>query len=229
MSISEVFTIIQTAASGVTIASKSIKVVASSVEDLKSACDIRWFQSTKGKLDELKTKLGEAQSKIVGLEEEISHLENTVNSLKQKVNTKFPELKQLIISYSEIRKDVAIAGAIANKAGEIVKIRPDIASIYIFSLTVPTRSEYTRIVANFETLPSIDTEVIGVIREKLARIGLLIRDLERMNVNQQENQDINADKVADLFQEISESYASMETKLSELLNRKILIGFDPTL
>lgn len=227
MPINEVFAIVQTVASNVTVAAKSIKTVASSLEELKSSCDIRWFQSTKSKLNEFRTKLGDAQGRISSLEQEISNLENTVASLKQKINTEFPELKRLVISYSEIRKDVAIAGAISNKAGEIIKIRPDIASIYIFSLTVPTRGEHTRIVSNFEVLPSIDTEVVGVIREKLTRIGILIRDLERMSTPQRNNQNLDPNRAAEIFQEIFENYASIETRLSELLNRRILKDFDP--
>ena len=229
MPVGEVFTIIQTVASSVTGVVKGIKTVTASIEELKPDCNIGLFQSTKGKLADLKAKLNNTQGKVDTLEKTVLELETTVSLLKQKVNTEFPQLKSLVVSYSEVKKDVAVAGALANKAAEIIRIKPDIAPIYIFSLSTPTRSEHTRITANLENLPAIDTEAFGVIREKLMRIGILIRDMERMCTLQRDisNSDINANRVAEIFQEVFENYAGIETKLSELLNRKILKDFDP--
>jgi len=229
MSLSEVFLIIKTAASSASVVSTGVKAVSGSIQELKSACDINWFQSTRVKLNELNSKVVSSENQVKDLKKEIDDLENTIISLKHKISFEFPELKRLILSYSEVRKDVAVAAAIANKAGEIIKLRQDIAHVYVLPLAMTTRVGHTQISVNMKTLPSVDTEVVGVINEKLNRVEVLIRDLERMstpdNVSQRTNANIAA--IAEIFQEVSENYAGVETRLSELLNRKILEGFDP--
>jgi chromosome segregation ATPase len=229
MSLSEVFMMIKTAASTASVVATGIKTVSGSIQELKSACTVSWFQSTKAKLNELSSKLGSSENQVKELNKKIDELENTVVSLKHKISIEFPELKRLILSYSEVRKDVAVAAAIANKAGEIIKLRQDIVHVYVLPLTMTTRAGHTQISINMKTLPSVDTEVVGVINEKLNRVEILIRDLEKMstpdNVSQRTN--VNVVGISEIFQEVSENYAGIETRLSELLNKKILEGFDP--
>jgi len=226
---SEVFTMIKTAASSASVVAAGIKTVSGSFQELKLACNVSWFQNTKAKLDGLNNKLISSETEVQKLKQDIDSLGHTITFLKATISTEFPELKRLILSYSEMRKDVAVEGAIANKAGEIIKLRQDIAYIYIMPLTVVSRSGHTRILVNIKTLPSIDTEVVGVINEKLSRIENLIRDLERINTPRSVSQETGVDieGIAEIFQQVSESYAGIEAKLSELLNRKILQNFDP--
>lgn len=229
MSLNEVFLMIKTAASSASSVATGIKAVLGSIQDLKSACTVSWFQSTKTRLNELSSKLSLSENQVGELKKEIDELEKTVVSLKQKISIEFPELKRLILSYSEVRKDVAVAAAIANKAGEIIKLRQDIAYVYILPLTMTTRVGHTQISINMKTLPLVDTEVVGAINEKLNRIEIRIRDLERMNTpdNISQRTDVNVIEIAEIFQEVSENYSGVEIRLSELLNRRILEGFDP--
>jgi len=226
---SEVFTMIKTAASSASVVAAGVKTISGSFQELKLACNVSWFQNTKMKLDGLNNKLISSETQVKELKQEIDNLENIVVSLKQKISVEFPELKRLILSYSEVRKDVAVASAIANKAGEIIKLRQDLVHVYTIPLTMTTRVTHTQILVNIKTLPLVDTEVVGVINEKLSRIENLIRDLERMNTPRVVSQktDVNIEGIAEIFQQISENYAGIESKLSELLNRKILEGFDP--
>ncbi len=228
MSLSEIFTIIKSSVSSVSVVVAGVKTLSVSIQELKSACNVSWLQSTKSKLDDLKGKLEISENSLKNLKQETDSLEKLVIELKQKISTEFPELKRLIVSYSDVRRDVAVAGAIANKAGEIIKLRQDIAHYYILPLTMTTRAEHTQIKTNIKTLPQIDTEVVGVISEKLDRIEILIRDLEKMNTpNSVSQKSANIDGIANIFQEVSEYYAGVEIKLHELLNRKILQNFDP--
>jgi uncharacterized coiled-coil DUF342 family protein len=228
MSLSEVFTIIKSSVSSASVVVAGVKTLSGSIQELKSTCNVSWLQSTKSKLDDLKGKLEISENSIKNLKQETDSLEKLVIELKQKISTEFPELKRLIVSYSDVRRDVAVAGAIANKAGEIIKLRQDIAYYYILPLTMTTRSGHTQIKTNIKTLPPVDTEVVGVISEKLDRIEILIRDLEKMNTpNSVLQKSANIDGIANIFQEVSEHYAGVETKLHELLNRKILQNFDP--
>jgi hypothetical protein len=138
---------------------------------------------------------------------------------------------EYVVSYSEIKKDVAMAGAIANKLVEIINIKNDIETYYLFSLIAPMRLQHTQIASNFENLPPVDTTSVGIINEKLRRIGVLLRDLERGNIPQitNPNEVVRTSESAKNLQEIAEAYGGVENSLSELLNRKILREFDPIL
>lgn len=232
MPINEAFILINTAITGINTAITGIKAVSTGIEEVRAACQaakVAWFQPVK-KLDDIEQKITSSEEKVKTLEEAVNSLQGTVNSLKQKVNTELPALKQLILSYSEVRKDAAVAGAIANKAGEIIKLAPSVAGLYVVALASTTRTAHTQINININALPALDVAVLGEINEKLRRVEYRIRDLEKITVQGgSQGVDTNTLEVANIFQEISENYAGVEHKLAELLNKKILKDLDPPL
>lgn len=91
----------------------------------------------------------------------------------------------------------------------------------------PTRTEYTRIKSKVQKLPVLDTSQGGRFEEKIDRIGTLIREIQIVSNNDTiADMEKNRGRVAKLFQDISGEYSEIESTLAELLNKKVLKGFD---
>lgn len=186
-----------------------VKSVADSIGGIKAACDaipVGWFKPTKNKLNELQTQIIE--------------LEGIVYS-------GFPKLKQLIILYSDITTKVGIARALSEKIAEIITLSPQLSPDYVIGLLSPTETELTGIIKKINELPALESSEAGALKEKLDRIKTLIRDIQ-MLVDRGGTQavEVNKKEIAANFREISRNYSGIETKLSELLNNRILKSFD---
>ncbi|MEH2439794.1 hypothetical protein [Nostoc sp.] len=154
-------------------------------------------------------------------------LQDKVATLEHKVNSGFPQLKSLILSYSEIKTSVAIARALADKMAEISAVAPTVIpySTLVFANQAPI--ECNQVLTKLNELPGLETSEAGELFGKLDNIERLLTRLQYI-VDQGGMQNIqnNSADVVRIFREISQNYAGIEGKLAKLINNKILNGFD---
>ncbi len=186
-----------------------VSSVAGGMKELKQACSlipVGIFQPTKKKLLEL-------QEKITDLEGRISN--------------GFPKLKQLIILYSDLKTNVGIARALSDKIAEIVILSPTVAPNYVVALIGPTQDDHNRITNKVNELPYLDQAEAGALIEKLNRISTHIRDIQIiLDKGGFQEIELKVNEIAKVFRDIAREYVGIESKLSELLNKKILKDFE---
>ena len=154
------------------------------------------------------------------LQEKIVSLENEAVSLEEQVNTLFPQLTQLIRSYSRLMADVRAARAVSEKAIELIRIIPNLIPSYAPIFTTQIQSDFTRIDSGTTQLPSVDNVEKGQIAEKLS----VIRDRTR-DLRQTDEDDIQ--RLRNIFDDISTYYSDVESILLSFLE-KILDSLDPS-
>ncbi|MDJ0771948.1 MAG: hypothetical protein QNJ49_00765 [Mastigocoleus sp. MO_167.B18] len=157
----------------------------------------------------------------------LSELQDKVANLEQKVNSGFPQLKSLILSYSEIKTSVAIARALADKMAELAAVAPDVIPSSTVVFANQAAIERNQVVTKLNELPGLETSEAGELFGKLENIERLLTRLQFI-VDQGGVSNIqrNSNDVVRIFREISQNYAGIETKLAQLINNKILSGFD---
>ncbi|MEA5582689.1 hypothetical protein VB620_15220 [Nodularia harveyana UHCC-0300] len=157
----------------------------------------------------------------------LNELQEKIGTLENKVNSGFPQLKSLILSYSEIKTSVAIARALADKMAELAAIAPSVipSSTVVFVNQAPI--EFNQVVTKLHELPGLDTSEAGELFGKLDNIEKLLMRLQYI-VDQggMSNIENKSSDVTRIFREISNNYAGIEAKLAKLINQKILSGFD---
>ncbi|MDZ8056355.1 MAG: hypothetical protein RMX68_002325 [Aulosira sp. ZfuVER01] len=157
----------------------------------------------------------------------LTELQDKIVTLENKVNSGFPQLKSLILSYSEIKTSVAIARALADKMAELAAVAPAVipSSTVVFANQAPI--ERNQVLTKLNELPGLDTSEAGELFGKLDNIENLLTRLQYI-VDQGGMQNIQnkSSDVIRIFREVSNNYASIEAKLAKLINQKILRGFD---
>lgn len=155
----------------------------------------------------------------------VRELQNKIISLEGMINDGFPKLKQLIRLYSEIKTDVSIARALSDKQAEIIRLVPTVVHYSTVTQIVHFQNSLSSIETQFHALPCLDQAEAGAIKSKLDRIAKYIRDMQNITSKGKEQVENNVTQIAQYFSDISEEYREIESKLSELLNNKILKDF----
>jgi hypothetical protein len=152
----------------------------------------------------------------------VRELQNKINSLEGMINDGFPKLKKLIILYSEIKTDVSIARALSDKQAEIIRLAPTVVHYSTVTQIVHFQNSLSSIELKLNELPCLDQAEAGAIISKLERISKYIRDIQNLTSRGREQVENNVTQIAQYFSDISEEYREIESKLSALLNNKIL-------
>jgi hypothetical protein len=156
--------------------------------------------------------------KLVELQKNVEIAETKIDEAKVVIQ----QLGKLIRAYSDLISDVRIAGASADKFGEIIGLEETLLIKYKMFFVNKVRDEYTRVTSGVAKLPKPKSTEAA---KKVGNLEIISRSIRDLNQKLRDQDDLS--KVPEVLKNISNQYSDMESTLAELL-KEILIGFDPS-
>lgn len=158
------------------------------------------------------------RAKLVELQKNVEIAEMKIDEAKVVIQ----QLGKLIRAYSDVVSDVRVAGASADKFGEIIGLEETLLIKYKMFFVNKIRDDYTRVTSGVAQLPRPKSTEAA---KKVGNLEIISRLLRDLNQKLRDQDDLS--KIPEVLKNISDQYADMESTLAELL-KEILIGFDPS-
>ena len=152
----------------------------------------------------------------------LKDLEELVVHLESQVKSGFPELANLVTSYSDVAVDVTVAWILTDKNWELLGTasKPDQITMLLTRFSGDMERNYISVEKGISRLPQVDSNELGIAMRILEEVRKYLDRLKQVEFDESDSSIFAAkNKTRDLLKEIISQYSALDGILTKLIKR----------